>query len=378
MYKKMIVAVTLILAFVYALCGCKLSMSEYKAESSEISASADTTASVDTSALSGQSDSASASTSVDNPPFEMNVVEQLFGKYYYENEQANYDPTGHFYKTRMKSLLSFEKSEEETDTFIVTVSGDVPKDCDISFKTVPDEGVFVTDNGEKGVISASAGESFKWKASRALVSRAPYTHLYIEMTIKYQGHYVCYGAAQFVYERDNGGYLGHNRTLTYALPEVDGKFQQIEERRMQLVLRSEHTNQSLKDMEWGREYFDLVYPSLPIYLDIPVTQDNIALSIDGSFLTIIFNVEYKDKLPDFDTAIAFTGAEEKTGVSFICYSNIKWLTQGDYSFGFIQTGFSNYRGVIDGYEKFYATINYLRTLDCIDYVGMIPPATGDV
>ena len=45
----MIVAVTLILACVYALCGCKLSMSEYKAESSEISASADTTASVDTS-----------------------------------------------------------------------------------------------------------------------------------------------------------------------------------------------------------------------------------------------------------------------------------------------------------------------------------------
>ena len=327
----------------------------------------------DDSSVSGETESSEPETSADDGE---EKAESFFDNYYDESKPVTYDSTGHFYKQSVDSFLTVEPGEE-ADTFIVTVSEDAGTACEFKFRSEETDGGWILIGDETtDEITLRAGESFIWKANKG--QRNWYNYLYIEVTVKYQGAYVCYGAVWFLHSVSENT-LTFDRVRLYALPEIDGELQQISERRMDLVLRSEHIFYQGDDNNLGREHFRLA-SNVRIYLEIPPVPEDIqaGVAVDISRICIIFNAEYKDDMPDFDTAIGFTGVEEEMGITFIRrdYSQLNWQTDGDYTFGYSQVTFTDYRKYVDNMEEFYAVVEYLRTLDCVDYVGIFPPITG--
>ena len=300
-------------------------------------------------------------------------VGDLFNNYLDDSMPAGYDPTGRFYKQEVEGFLTVQPAGIN-DAFVVTLPGDASSSFEFTFKTPETDGAIMTDGEDSCEIALHEGGSFTWKANKAH-STANVTYLYIEVTAKFREYYVVYGAVRFALS--NKGKVAFDRTRLYFLPEIDGAPQEVSERRMQLALRAEHVVYNHADEENGREHF-LIGTHNRIYLDIPTEGKDVNFAIDGTVLTIVFNDGYKDLLPDFAAAIAYTGVEQEYGVTFRRdVSVLNWIT-ADYSYGCVQAVFADYRAYSEGYEKFFAVVGYLRSLDCVDYVGISPPLTGAI
>ena len=320
----------------------------------------------------GKQTGATSEDPIGDDPAGNGEVGDLINKYLDDSATDAYDPTGRFYKQGVEGFLTVQPAEIN-DAFDLTLPEDVSSAFEFSFKTPETDGAIMADDGSSCEIVLHAGGSFTWQANKAHPT-ANVTYLYIEVTAKLRGSYVAYGAVRF--SLSSKGKVNFDRTRLYVFPETDGKLQEIDERRLNLALRAEHVVYDRNDETNGNEHFR-IGANNKIYLDIPIEGKDVNSAIDGTAITIVFNDGYKNLLPDFATAIEYTGVELECGVTFKGdVSILNWITAPDYSYGYVQAAFADYRAYNEGYEKFFAVVEYLRTLDCVDYVGMIPPMTG--